>query len=288
MNPRYPVYVPTKGRWATPYTIRALTRLAVSFKAVVEPQESEAYAAAIGAQHLLILPHRDRGLVITRNWIWDHARDSGAERFWTFDDNIRDFYRLTGNLKYRCTSGTFLYALEQFVERYVNVPVAGMQYEMFVPRKAKHPPFKLNTRVYSNMLILTDARARDGAPFRNEGFYNDDTDLCLRVLKDGQCTMLFNAFLADKLPTMTVKGGMTPNYEGDGRWKMAEELRQKHPDVTKIVRKFGRWQHQVDYRPFKHNRLIRKPGLEIPAGPNEYGMRLVAAPTRAGASSRAS
>jgi hypothetical protein len=56
---------------------------------------------------------------------------------------------------------------------------------------------------------------------------------------------------------------------------MAQSLQQQHPDVTKITRKWGRWQHQVDYRPFKANRLIKKPGLEIPAGPNEYGMRLV-------------
>ena len=277
MNPRYPVYIPTKGRWSAPHTIRAMQALGVPFKAVVEPQEAEAYAEVVGSQDILILPHRDKGLVVSRNWIWDHARDTGARRFWTFDDNIRTFYRLTNNLKYRCTSGTFLYALEDFVERYENVPIAGMQYEMFAPRKEKLPPFTLNTRVYSNMLILTDARDRKGKPFRNEGFYNDDTDLCLRVLKDGQCTMLFLAFLADKLPTMTVKGGMTPHYEGDGRWKMAEELRRKHPDVVKIIHKWGRWQHQVDYRPFKSNQLMRKPGLEIPAGPNEYGMRLVSA-----------
>jgi hypothetical protein len=45
--------------------------------------------------------------------------------------------------------------------------------------------------------------------------------------------------------------------------------------VVKVTRRWGRWQHQVDYRRFKSNRLIRKPGLEIAAGPNEYGMRLV-------------
>lgn len=283
MKPRHPIYIPTKSRWATPYTIRALERIGVSFNVVVEPQEAELYAPVVGDQKLVILPHQGQGLVATRNWIWDHARDSGAERFWTFDDNIRDFYRLTGNLKYRCTSGAFLYAIEDFVARYENVPVAGMHYEMFVPRKERHAPFILNTRVYSNMLILTNATDRMGRPYRNEGFYNDDTDLCLRILKDGQCTMLFNAFLVDKLPTMTVKGGMTPSYEGDGRWKMADELRRKHPDVVKITRKWGRWQHQVDYRPFKTNRLIKKPGLEIPAGPNEYGMKLV---TVAGAPER--
>jgi hypothetical protein len=56
---------------------------------------------------------------------------------------------------------------------------------------------------------------------------------------------------------------------------MALSLRQQHPDVVKVTRKYDRWQHQVDYRPFKHNRLIRKPGLVIPEGNNEYGMKLV-------------
>ena len=275
MNPRYPVYIPTKGRWKTPYTIRALSKIGVPFKAVVEPQQAEDYAAVVGEQNLLILPHQDKGLVVTRNWIWDHALASGTKRFWTFDDNIKQFYYFNNNMKYSITSGTFLYIMEDFVERYTNVPIAGMNYAMFIPRKFKFPVFNPNTRVYSNMLIETDARDLKGKPYRNEGFYNDDTDLCLRVLKDGFCTIQFNVFLIDKLATMTVKGGMTPHYQGDGRWKMAEELRQKHPDVTTITRKWGRWQHQVDYRPFKKNRLIRKPGVEIPQGVNEYGMRLV-------------
>ena len=87
----------------------------------------------------------------------------------------------------------------------------------------------------------------------------------MRVLKDGFCTILFNAFLVYKRETMTVKGGMTPHYQDDGRYKMALELQQKHPDVTKITRKWGRWQHQVNYRPFKGNRLKFREGYTPPA-----------------------
>jgi hypothetical protein len=72
---------------------------------------------------------------------------------------------------------------------------------------------------------------------------------------------------------------MTPYYQSDGRWKMAEELRRKHPDVTKVFWKWGRWQHHVDYRPFRKNKLIRRPGLVVPAAVNNYGMRLVVRPT---------
>ena len=125
------------------------------------------------------------------------------------------------------------------------------------------------------MLIHTDARCPRGRPYRNETYYNDDTDLCLRVLKDGLCTILFNAFLIDKSVTMTMKGGNTKDYQGDGRYKMALELKKAHPDVTKITRKWGRWQHQVDYRRFKRNKLIRRSGAKVEPGVDNLGMSLL-------------
>ena len=269
-GPRYPVYIPTKGRWETPYTIRTFQRMGVPFKAVVEEQEAHHYAPVVGGrENLLILPHRDEGLVATRNWIWDHARDRGVRRFWTFDDNIDGLYRLHENAKRLVLTGAVLRAIEDFVDRYRNVIIAGMQYEFFAMRREPHAPFQLNTRVYSNMLL--DAQCE----YRNEGFYNDDTDLCLRVLKDGHPTILFYAFLVNKIATMTVDGGMTTYYREDGRKKFAEELRDKHPDVVTVTKRWGRWHHLVDYSPFARNRLIRRDGVELEDTVNEYGMRLV-------------
>jgi len=98
----------------------------------------------------------------------------------------------------------------------------------------------------------------------------------LRVLKDGWVTVLFNAFLAGKVTTLRMKGGNTDElYADDGRKKMAEALREMHPDVVKVVWKFGRWHHHVDYRRFKGNKLIKKTGLEIPKTINNYGMTLI-------------
>ena len=269
MNPKYPIFIPSKGRWESRLTVRALDKIRVPYKVVVEPQEHDNYSKVVDPKKIIVLPHSDKGLVATRNWIWDYALSLGVRRFWTMDDNIKFFYRFNNNLKVPVGSGAILKAMEDFVERYINVPIAGMNYFMFVSRKSKVLPFTLNTRVYSNMLIKTDI------PYRNEGFYNDDTDLCLRILKDGWCTVLFQAFLIEKSVTMTISGGMTPHYQDDGRYKMAKELQEKHPDVTKITRKWGRWQHQVDYRPFKKNVLIKKPGLKIKKGVNNYGMKLI-------------
>jgi len=55
---------------------------------------------------------------------------------------------------------------------------------------------------------------------------------------------------------------------------MAQSLQEQHPDVVKVTRKWNRWQHQVDYRPFKKNKLILKPGVVIPMSEDNYGMEL--------------
>ena len=86
---------------------------------------------------------------------------------------------------------------------------------------------------------------------------------------------MFNAFLCGKTSTMTMKGGNTDElYQDDGRLKMAKSLREQHPDVVRVVKKFKRWQHHVDYSLFKGNKLILRADAVVPDGVNEYGMVL--------------
>lgn len=275
MNPKYPVYVISKGRWESRLTVKALEERAIPYRVVIEPQEYTQYSAVIDPARILVLPFSNlgQGSIPARNWVWEHSISEGADRHWILDDNIRYFYRLHLNIKHRTTSGTTFAAIEDWADRYTNIALAGMQYEMFVPRKYAFPPLVLNTRVYSCILIKNDI------PYRWRGRYNEDTDLSLRVLKDRWCTALFNAFPCDKQATMRMKGGNTEalyklDGEADGRLLMAQSLQQQHPDVVKIVRKYDRWQHHVDYRPFKNNRPILRPGVVIPDEPNNYGMVL--------------
>lgn len=273
-NPRFPVYVISKGRWESRLTVKALIERNIPHHVVIEPQEYDQYAAVIDPETLLVLPFSNlgQGSIPARNWVWEHSISSGYERHWILDDNIRAFYRLHKNIKYYTDSGVTFAIIEDFVNRYENIALAGMQYLHFAPRKMKLPPFLLNTRIYSCILIKNDI------PYRWRGRYNEDTDLSLRVLKDGWCTVLFYAFLAHKMATMTMKGGNTESLyklqNEDGRLLMAQSLQQQHPDVVKITRKWGRWQHQVDYRPFKYNQLRRKPNIKIPEGVNNYGIEL--------------
>ena len=272
MNPRYPVYIISKGRWESRYTSKALEELQVPYHIVIEPQEYDQYAAVIDPVKILVLPFSNlgQGSIPARNWVWEHSIEQGAERHWILDDNLQGFYRLNWNLKTPVADGTVFRCAEDFTDRYTNVGISGFHYFMFASRKSKLPPYILNTRVYSCILLRNDL------PFRWRGRYNEDTDLSLRILKSGRCSILFLAFLACKTTTMTMKGGNTEElYEiEDGRLKMAQSLVDQHPDVARVTRKWGRWQHHVDYSPFKNNRLQRRSDLDIPTGVDNYGMVL--------------
>lgn len=276
-NPRFPVYVISKGRAQSRLTVRALLRMKVPFRVVVEPQEYDDYAAVIAPEHILELPFSElgEGSIPARNWVWQHAVDAGADRHWILDDNIEAFNRLNRNTKYEVETGAVFQAAEDFVMRYANVPMAGFNYYSFCKTTEPVPPFYLNTRIYSCILI------DNGLPFRWRGRYNEDTDLSLRVLKAGYCTVLFNAFLAGKVSTMRMKGGNTDTiYREDGLRQKAESLQQQHPDVVQVVWRFKRWHHHVDYRPFRQNRLTLKDDVQLPQGNNEYGMVISDLPRR--------
>lgn len=256
--------------------MKAFDEAGIPYRAVVEPQEADEYARYIPRDRLVVTPHRDEGVTVTRNFIWDLAAEEGHDRYWSFDDNIGGLFRFHYNLKTPMADGTALAVIEDFVERYNNVPIAGMNYFMFASRKVgNQPAFYLNTRVYSNMLIETDVRYPDtGKPVRFVTFFNEDTDICLRVLKAGYCTFLVNAFLIDKAHTMTMKGGNTEYYEATERRKeFVEELRREHPDLVELTEKWGRWHHHVDYSGFRQQPVLRE-GVEIPDGNNEYGLVL--------------
>lgn len=268
--PKYPIYVISKGRWESRLTVRALEECGLDYRLVIEPQEYDQYAAVLDPARIIQLPFSNlgQGSIPARNYVWELSRAQGDRRHWILDDNIHAFYRYHNNTKIKAADGSLFVAAETFTDRFTNVAISGFNYEMFVPRKRITPPLTLNTRVYSCILLRNDL------PYSWRGRYNEDTDLSLRALKDGHCTVLFNAFLADKVATMRMKGGNTDElYQEDGRLQMAQSLVEQHPDVARVTRKFNRYQHHVDYRPFKGNKLIP---IDTAEPMKEFSLQLIA------------
>jgi hypothetical protein len=264
--PRYPIFIPSKGRWQdrTALTARCLAAEGVPFRLVVEPGEADHYAAAFGQGNVLVLPRDGMRAPRSRNWIKELATAEGHERHWQLDDNMRGFKRQYRGKRIRCPAGYALRVVEDFTDRHENVALSAPTYTFF--GWPELPPFQVNCHVYSCVLV------NNAIPHRWRLFLNDDTDLCLQVLADGWCTVLVNAVQVNKMRTMTMKGGNTDLYQGTGRLKMAEMLAAHWPDVARVGWRFGRPHHIVDWHNFT-TPLKLKPD---PGRAPEYGVRLVA------------
>lgn len=299
-NPQFPLYIVSKGRSQYMVTSKVLSSIGVPHFIVIENSDYIAYQKAINEMGLLatlvILDFKFKeeyelcdnlGLTKStgpgpaRNFAWDHSKKNGHNWHWVMDDNIRSFRRLNTNEKVKVANGAIFKAMEDFVLRYENIAMAGPNYYMFAPARAKIPPFVTNTRIYSCNLIRNDVS------YRWRGRYNEDTIISLDMLKGGWCTVQFNAFLQEKMPTQALKGGNTAEFyhaegsvvEGqkyavDGTLAKSKMQIAVHPDVSRLVWKFQRWHHHVDYSRFKDRSLIRKKDAIIGDRVNNYGMEL--------------
>ena len=87
-NPRFPLYVPSKGRSKTRHTVRELERLNIPFHVIVEEQQYDDYAAVIDPKNILVLDKKyqrdyetldnfgetkSKGAGPARNFAWDHS-----------------------------------------------------------------------------------------------------------------------------------------------------------------------------------------------------------------------
>jgi len=245
------------------------------YRIVVEPKEYENYAKYIDKQKIIVCPEnfseRGCGGIPVRNFVWEHSINEGHLFHWILDDNIESVERFNHNLKIKCETPTPFKVIEDFVLRYDNIAMSGMNYAIFCPASEARQPIRFNERIYSCILIRNDIN------YRWRGKYNEDTDLSLRVLKDGWCTVLFNSFLIGKRATMTQGGGNTDTIynTGDKRFEFAKSLALQHPDVVKVTWKFNRWHHQVNYKPFVKNILKLKEGIKLENKINEYDFKLI-------------
>lgn len=298
--PQFPLYIVSKGRSEYMVTSRVLTECGVKHNIVVEQSDVEKYQEAIEKWNLIAtlkvldMKYKEKyelcdnlGLTKStgpgpaRNFAWENSMQDGHAWHWVMDDNIRSFRRLNMNEKVKVSNGGIFRAMEDFCLRYENIGMAGPNYYMFAPARTKVPPFILNTRIYSCNLIRNDI------PFRWRGRYNEDTILSIDMLKKGWCTVQFNAFLQEKMQTQALKGGNTGEfYHKEGQKEKGVKYAKTgtiaksqmqvavHPDISKMVFKFNRWHHYVDYSGFKKNILIKKK-IELENKVNNYGMQLV-------------
>jgi len=239
---------------------------------VVEPQEVRIYQDAVKNLSAKIIPldmsYKDKyeycdehGTTIStgsgpaRNFIWDHSISEGHDWHWIMDDNIKSFGIKKDGTRGRTKNKIFWTLMEDYVQSYENVVMAGPNYTFFVYATKK--PFHANTRIYSCNFIKNDI------PYRWRGRYNEDTILSLDILKGGLCTILFNGFIQYKMGTQCVKGGNTDSVYKHGTYDKSKQLMDVHPDVARVNQRYGRIHHFVNYGKFKSQGFIKKKKFKI-------------------------
>lgn len=148
---RYPVYIVSKGRHKNGLTTKALDRMGVSHFIVVEESQKQMYEeAANKSARIITLPQsyldeyetmddlrnaKSKGPGAARNFCIDHSTELGFSRHWVMDDNLDAFHRMNENEKYEVECPSTLAAAEDFVDRFSNAPVAGLNYYSFCKKK---------------------------------------------------------------------------------------------------------------------------------------------------------
>lgn len=267
---QYPIYIPTYKRHNTCYTAISLEKLGIkSYHLVIRntAEEITNYTNAIEKfklTHAILLPidddfykdQEEQGngySIIPRNFAYQHAINANYTHHWIIDDNIKGFYMKNKGviLPFENTCYPLVF-VEEYMKQYSSLAQCAIQYKHLGFSSSDRNIIILNSRCYSCILL----KHING--YRWRGKYNEDTDLSLRLLKDGYATMTFQNILCDKQCTSSVRGGNTDAFHKSetGYDNKAESLIAQHPDVTKKIIKYSRVHHQVNYTPFKNNDLL--------------------------------
>ena len=123
-NPKYPVYIVSKGRADSRLTANTFERINVPYYMVIEPQEYDEYSCLIDPAKILVLPFSNHGdgPGRARNWCWDHSISKGFKRHWVCDDNIDGFMRLHKGRRHPVGDGGLFRVIEEFVDRLKKRP----------------------------------------------------------------------------------------------------------------------------------------------------------------------
>lgn len=273
IKPYYSINILSYNRYQPErrFTVKTLEEMKIKYNIFVEPDEFDEYKKVCKG-NVIKLPDNyhnyKQGGIPARNFIkWYSTNILNEEKHWIIDDNIDGFYRYHMNKKIKILSGCIFKSVEQFCLRYINIGVAGFNYSCMLPEISQNrPPINFNKKAYSCLLITNNLD-------NWEGIYNEDIDLCLRLLKKGFVNLEFQHILINKKESGSIKGGNTNTiYEDDtqenkedrkqmGYKKKVDYLIAKHPDIKIEYKelKGKKYHHNVDYSLFENNQLVSNP-----------------------------
>lgn len=225
---KYPIYIPSRGRFDNALTAPMLAKFGIPFFLVVEDKEYDAYAKYFPKSHLLKLDGSDYGDVsVARNFIKSHAMQNGHQYHWQMDDDIAGLMMVKNRIVLSENSIEILSSAEQFVDEYLNIGMAGFGSSVF--GKLATQPYGINKFAYTLFLL------RSNTPHQFTRATEEDLDYNLQLLTDKWCTVQFNCYLFKWATTGTRKGGYTDLNANNRRIERQKNTMRRWPALLNKV-----------------------------------------------------
>jgi hypothetical protein len=250
---KYTIYIPSKGRpnCSTPKLLGN-----TKYYLVVEPQDKKAYIDNFGKNKVLVLNKNNKGLWYARKWIKKYSTKKSEKFHWQIDDDIRAFMKRDVKLQKnkRRTAYSVLGHIENYVQRYKNIGMAGLKSEAFAWGAKRDLDF--NKQIAGVALLNNKVKVS----YRDNVI--EDTDYSMQVLSAGgdYCTVLFNRLILSTVKLGSNEGGHQSSNDYLKRakglikkWPQHFKIKERSSDGVKRIAPSSVWRHFTQ-RPIKKTR----------------------------------
>jgi hypothetical protein len=241
-----PIFVPSKGR-PNSTTLKLLAESELPFRAIVEPQDYEAYYPLWGRDHVEVLPENDQGLPYVRNWILNTAAEEDIGWYWMFDDDITAFGMVQSGKVQKRKARVVLKDSELSFMASEGYGQIGLEYQQFAWSATK--PYAYNS--YCDVAVAIHAQRVKAAGLRFRDIdLKLDRDFTLQVITAGLgvARLAQRCFAAPK--NGSNKGGLKDKYDEPGREAaMSKRMMEMWPGICTVqVKKDGRVDAKINWR----------------------------------------
>lgn len=205
----------------------------------VEPQDAKAYEGL----PVHVLPKNNQGLVYSRNYILNYARENGIEWFCMCDDDIENFSEVrNGRAK---TSDANVVLKAWVLAKKYNLGMTGLAYRQYGWSEKK--PVRINTKLPEVCVIMQTQKLNHS--YRKELELKEDRDFAMMAIKTKANVAVCSRFCIQVPNIGSNEGGLHDAYQDEERYiEVIKRFVQAWPKYSRIVKRKGRYDLKIEPR----------------------------------------
>ena len=237
-EPSLRVFVPSKNR---PHTkiVERWAPAGITPLIFVEPQDAEAYEGL----PIEVLPKNNQGLVYSRNYILNYARENGVEWFCMCDDDIENFSEVIGG-RARTRDANIVLQVWSLAKKF-NLGLTGLAYRQYGWSEKK--PIRLNTKLPEVCVIIQTKRMTHN--YRPDLELKEDRDFAMNAIRNRAGVAVCSRYCIQVPNIGSNAGGLQDAYRNEEAYLQAVKNFVSHwPKYSKIVKRKGRYDLKIEPR----------------------------------------